>query len=63
MPRPPKGGRGVSPPVSPVKDITVDREEVRKDLSAEKDVRGDNDVRWVEGEEDGWPPRPPRLRG
>ena len=53
----------LSPPVSPVKDITVDREEVRKDLSAEKDVRGDNDVRWVEGEEDGWPPRPPRLRG
>ena len=43
--------------------FTVDREEVRKDLSAEKGVRGDNDVRWVEGEEDGWPPRPPRLRG
>ena len=44
-------------------DITVEREEVRKDLSAEKDVRGDNDVRWVEGEEDGCPSRPPRLRG
>ena len=47
-----------SPPVTPVKDITVERREtVRKDLPA------DIDARWAKGEEDGWPPRPPRLRG
>jgi hypothetical protein len=45
-----------SPPVTPVKDITVERREtVRKDLPA------DIDARRAEGEEDGWPPRPPRL--
>ena len=48
----------LSPPVTPVKDITVERREtVRKDLPA------DIDARWAKGEEDGWPPRPPRLRG
>jgi hypothetical protein len=42
--------------VTPVKDITVERREtVRKDLPA------DIDARRAEGEEDGWPPRPPRL--